>query len=409
MNIKEQIEKKVTELKPEIIESMKKFISIDSVNPRAGGPGEKEIAEFLGNLIKNWGFDEIKRYDAPDNAVPYGFRPNIIAIYKGLEGKRTIWIVTHMDKVPAGDLSLWDNDPFTPVEKDGKIYGRGSEDNGASLIASLYGVKTIIGLGIRPKDNIGIALVSDEETGSDYGIKYLIKQGIFGKNDLFIVPDSGEPDGSFIEIAEKSIMWLKITTKGKQAHASRPDIALNAHRYGMKFAIFLDEHLHNKYNAENNIFDYPKSSFEPTKKLSNVENINTIPGTDILFFDCRILPEYNIEEIFENIKKLADDFSKKHNIKIDIERLQFEQAAPPTNENSEIVIKLKNAIKEMRNIEPRVGGIGGGTCAALIRKEGLPAAVWATIDETAHQPNEYVKIENLINDTKVYAYLIANS
>jgi succinyl-diaminopimelate desuccinylase len=63
----------------------------------------------------------------------------------------------------------------------------------------------------------------------------------------------------------------------------------------------------------------------------------------------------------------------------------------------------------MRNITPRVGGIGGGTCAAILRNEGLPAAVWATIDETAHQPNEYVVIKNLIEDTKVYAYLIANS
>ncbi|MDN5325063.1 MAG: succinyl-diaminopimelate desuccinylase [Thermosipho sp. (in: thermotogales)] len=409
MTIKEKIQKKVEELKPEIIESMKKFISINSVNPRAGGSGEKEAAEFLMNLIKGWKFDLIKRYDAPDDAVPYGFRPNIVAIYKGSEGKRTIWIITHMDKVPAGDLSLWKYDPFNPVEEDGKIYGRGSEDNGASLIASIYGVKTIMDLGIRPKDNLGIVLVSDEETGSDYGIKYLIKQGIFDKNDLFIVPDSGNPKGDFIEIAEKSIMWLKIITEGKQAHASRPDIGLNAHRYGMKFSVFLDEYLHKKYNATNELFDYPKSSFEPTKKLTNVENVNTIPGTDVIYFDCRVLPDYNIDEIFNEILSLADDFSKKHSIKIKVEKIQFEQAAPPTSENSEIVLKVKNAIKEMRNIEPKVGGIGGGTCAALIRKEGLPAAVWATIDETAHQPNEYVKIENLINDTKVYAYLIANS
>ena len=81
-----------------------------------------------------------------------------------------------MDKVPAGDLSLWDTDPFTPVEKDGKIFGRGSEDNGASLIATIYAVKTIMDLGVRPKNNIAIALVSDEETGSDFGIKYLLKQ-----------------------------------------------------------------------------------------------------------------------------------------------------------------------------------------------------------------------------------------
>ncbi|SHH38603.1 M20 family metallo-hydrolase [Thermosipho atlanticus] len=409
MELKEKIIRKIEQLKPQIIESMKKFISINSVNPRTGGPGEKEIAIWLENLIKNWNFDKIQRYDAPDEAVPYGYRPNIIAEYKGIEGKRTIWIITHMDKVPAGDLKLWKNDPFTPVEKDGKIFGRGAEDNGSSLIASLYGVKAVMELGIRPKDNIGIILVSDEETGSEYGIKYLVKQKIFSKNDLFIVPDSGEPDGSFIEIAEKSIMWLKITTEGKQAHASRPDIAKNAHRYGMKFAIYLDNYLHKKYNAENDIFDFPKSSFEPTKKLPNVENINTIPGTDITYFDCRVLPDYNIEDIFNEIVEIAKHFSKENNVKVHIEKVQFEQAAPPTDKNSEIVLKLVEAIKNTRNIEPKIGGIGGGTCAAILRKENFPAVVWATIDGTAHQPNEYVKIDNLISDTIVYAYLISKS
>ncbi|ABR31725.1 diaminopimelate aminotransferase [Thermosipho melanesiensis] len=407
--MKKKIIQAVEKLKPEIIESMKKFISINSVNPRSGGPGEKEMAEWLENLIKDWGFDVIERHDAKDIAVPYGYRPNIVAKILGSEGKRTIWIVTHMDKVPEGDLSLWNSDPFTPVEKDGKIFGRGAEDNGSSLIASLYAAKTILSLKIKPKDNIALAFVSDEETGSDYGIKHLVKLGIFGKDDLFIVPDSGEPDGSFIEIAEKSIAWLKITTKGKQAHASRPDIAKNAHRFGLKFASQLDEYLNEKYTLENKLFDYPKSSFEPTKKEGNVDNINTIPGTDIVYFDCRILPNYNLEEIFSDIKRFTEEFSKKYNIEIEIEKLQFEQAAPPTDENSEIVKKLKNAIKEMRNIEPRVGGIGGGTCAAIVRRAGFPAVVWATIDETAHQPNEYVVINNLIEDTKVYTYLIANS
>jgi succinyl-diaminopimelate desuccinylase len=66
---------------------------------------------------------------------------------------------------------------------------------------------------------------------------------------------------------------------------------------------------------------------------------------------------------------------------------------------------LTEAIKKLRGVEPKVGGIGGGTCAAFFRKIDVPAVVWSTIDETAHQPNEYTKIENIVNDTKVYAFL----
>jgi len=66
---------------------------------------------------------------------------------------------------------------------------------------------------------------------------------------------------------------------------------------------------------------------------------------------------------------------------------------------------LKEAIRKTRRIEPKVGGIGGGTCAAYFRDINVPAVVWSTIDEMAHQPNEYAKIENIVNDAKIFAYL----
>jgi succinyl-diaminopimelate desuccinylase len=66
---------------------------------------------------------------------------------------------------------------------------------------------------------------------------------------------------------------------------------------------------------------------------------------------------------------------------------------------------LTEAIKKLRGVEPKIGGIGGGTCAAFFRKIDVPAVVWSTIDETAHQPNEYTKIENIVNDAKIFAFL----
>jgi succinyl-diaminopimelate desuccinylase len=70
---------------------------------------------------------------------------------------------------------------------------------------------------------------------------------------------------------------------------------------------------------------------------------------------------------------------------------------------------LREAIKETRGRDVKVGGIGGGTCAAYFRKAGIPAVVWSTIDEMAHQPNEYAKIDNMVNDAKVFAYLAEQS
>jgi succinyl-diaminopimelate desuccinylase len=273
------------------------------------------------------------------------------------------------------------------------------------MIASIFAIEALKNLGIRPKRTVALAFVADEEQGSRYGIQHLIKQGLFNKDDLIVVPDGGNENGSFIEIAEKSALWFRVRTIGRQAHASRPDKGLNAHRVGMEYALALDKMLHEKYSLKDEYFDPPGSTFEPTKKDKNVDAVNIVPGEDITYFDCRVLPNYGIEETLNGIHGLAEEFEKKTGATIKIEVSQKSVAPKPTDANSKIVNMLKEAIKQVRKVEPKVGGIGGGTCAAFFRKIGVPAVVWCTIDETAHQPNEYAKIENFVNDAKVFAVL----
>jgi succinyl-diaminopimelate desuccinylase len=120
------------------------------------------------------------------------------------------------------------------------------------------------------------------------------------------------------------------------------------------------------------------------------------------------LPHYNVEEILKSMTALASDFEKKTGAKIGLEVVNKNIAPKPTNENAKIVLMLKEALKKTRGKDVKVGGIGGGTCAAFFRKIGIPAVVWATMDEMAHQPNEYAKIQNMVDDAKIFAYLAAN-
>jgi succinyl-diaminopimelate desuccinylase len=237
------------------------------------------------------------------------------------------------------------------------------------------------------------------------GIQHLIDKGLFGKDDLIVVPDSGNEDGSFIEIAEKSVLWFRIRTVGKQVHASLPNKGLNAHRVGMQVALALDKMLHEKYSAKDDNFDVPESTFEPTKKDKNVDAVNIIPGEDITYFDCRILPNYDVDEVLAEIISVLAEFEKQTGATIKLEVLQKQVAPELRDGNSEIVALLKTAIKEDRGLDAEVGGIGGGTCAAFFRKIGVPAVVWSTVDEVAHQPNEYAKVENMVNDVKLFALL----
>jgi succinyl-diaminopimelate desuccinylase len=389
-----------------MIETLMQLIRVPAIGPENGGDGEKQKAETLTKILESVGFDKVERVDAVDSRVPSGKRPNIVAYLNGEKDTQRLWIVTHLDVVPPGEESLWTvTKPFEPILKDDCVVGRGSEDNGQSLVSSVFAVKALKLLGIRPRRTVALAFVADEEQGSILGIQYLINKGLFRKDDMVLVPDSGKENGNFIEIAEKSILWFKIRTVGKQVHASLPNKGLNAHRVGMQVALALDKMLHEKYSLKDSLFDVPESTFEPTKKEKNVDAVNIIPGEDVLCFDCRILPNYDVDEVITEVNKIIAEFEKNTRATIKLEILQ-KQVAPATDDGAaEIVTLLKKAIKDARGVDARVGGIGGGTCAAFFRERGIPAVVWSTIDEVAHQPNEYAKVENMVSDAKVFALL----
>ncbi len=414
----ESILREVEGLRDKMAETLMELVKIPALSPDYGGEGEYDKAQKLLEIIKDWPFDRVEVYNAPDERAKNGVRPSILAYYYGERGEKSprLWILTHMDIVPPGDLSKWTiTEPFKPLVKDGKVYGRGSEDNGQSLVASLYAVRAMMNLGVRPKRTVVLAFVADEETGSKYGVEWLMREHpeLFRKDDLVLVPDGGNEDGTFIEVAEKSILWLRIKVRGKQVHASMPDKGLNAHRVALDLAYHLDKLLHEKYDRADPLFDPPTSTFEPTMVRNPADSPNIAPGEHEIVFDCRVLPDYSLDEIMGDVKRLIEEVREKYRKEIagdilpeiDVEILQRGDAAPPTNPEGEIVVLLKEAIRRLRGKEAKVGGIGGGTFAAYFRRLGIPAVVWATLDETAHQPNEYAKIDNMVEDAKVMAIL----
>ncbi len=393
------LDEKIGRLEPEALETFSRMIGIKSVSPESGGEGELKRVEYLESVVSKITKD-VKRYDYRDSN---GFvRPNLVAKYG--ECKKTVWIIAHTDTVSEGDLSLWKTDPYKAVVKEDRIYGRGSSDNGQGVISAIYAMKALKESGLRLKYNIGIALVADEELGSRYGICKVLNEDIFSKEDLLLVPDSGNKKGDVIEVAEKGILWVKITVKGKQVHASVPDHGVNAYRYASRLVLDIDEYLHRRYSEKNSLFEVQKSTFEMTRHEKNVDSVNIMPGTEVLYFDCRVLPQYTLDEVLNDIKKVASGSAYK-DVKIDVEVFNREDSAPYTRSDSEVVTVLSSVLKTCRDIKPMIVGIGGGTCAALFRKKGFQAAVWSTHVEVAHEPNEYCILKNLFDDTKVFAQM----
>ncbi len=382
----------------QMVDELTAMLRIPAMGPENGGDGEGKRADHLESLLKSWNLP-VERIEVEDERI--GLRPNLISRIKGNKEK-TIWLVAHMDTVSPGNLNSWDNDPFNPVVKDGKVYGRGSEDNGQSVISSIFALKILSELEEKPQLSYGVVLVADEEAGSLYGIRPLIEQGCFRKEDVFFVPDFGEATGSSIEIMEKSIIWMKVSAKGKQVHASVPNRGINALVEGSKFVLALRDELYTHFNLSNPAYNYEISTFEPTKRENEEGSINIIPEVENVFFDIRLLPEYSIEECIAFAKEFASKYSEENKIEVIVEDIRVDPAGPPSATDSKEFSTLKDSIHEVLNAEAKAIGIGGQTCANWFRKAGYNAYAWQTVEGLAHQTNEYAKIENIVNDSAVF-------
>ena len=388
-------------------DQMVKFLvdlcSIPAVNPSFGGEGEYRRAMWLANYLKKHRLP-VEIVEVDDDSVPEGKRLNLVSRLPGSGEEGTLWIAGHLDTVAAGDLNAWETDPFSPVVKDGRIYGRGVEDNGQAIACMVYTALALKQLGLKPKKDLGLLFVSDEEAGSTYGLKALAEQGLFNPQDEALIPDAGVPDGSFIEVAEKSILWCRFTVIGKETHSSRPHVGINAGWIGSLFAVELIETLRRKYRDRDLLFDPPYSTFELTQRFANVSSPNVVPGKDVFTVDFRVLPTWDLDAIVSDIEQLVTKYEYQHKAVINYEFIQRLDAPQPTSPEAPVVKKLSNILRQ-RGLAPKIGGVGGGTCAAILREMGIPAVVWSTLNELAHQPNEYAVIDNMVEDTKTFIAL----
>lgn len=406
MGLAEDLLAKVAGYGPAMIEVMERLVATPALGPDNGGQGELAKALVLLPWLEAMGL-EITRADAPDPRVESGLRPNILASLPGGGGPAT-WVLAHMDVVPPGDLALWSGDPYRLRVEGDKLYGRGVDDNHHGLVSSLFALKALHDLGVTPPGRAGLVLVADEETGSGFGLDHVLKAlpQAFAPGDLIMVPDAGQPDAALIEVAEKSIYWLKVEVTGRQVHASTPHKGVNALYAAARMMVAVRE-LAPRFTVDNPLFDPPRTTMEPTRKDQGVQNINTVPGSDVFYIDCRVLPGVPLDQVRQALEERFGQIAAQEGATVAISEVQRLQAPPATPVEAPVVKALQAAIARVHGVRAQPGGIGGGTVAAFFRQRGLPVAVWCCDQGTAHMPDEWTSLSAIIKDAQVFAFIMA--
>ena len=288
------------------------------------------------------------------------------------------------------------------------IYGRGVEDNQQAAVSAILVAAELKEKGITPELGLGIILVADEETGNKYGIEYVLAQrpDLISADDLVMVPDYGTKDGTLIEVAEKSTLWVKVTVTGRQCHASTPDEGKNALVAASDMILHVQGEVEARFADRNPLFTPDRSTIAPTRHDANVPNVNTIPGKDIFFVDSRILPHYDLDDVLAAMRTFMEGIAEKHGVSVELEVVNREAGPAPTPVDSPVVAALKDAVFKVYGIRCHEGGVGGGTVAKQFRVRGIAAAVWCRVLDNCHVPNESARLSHAVGDAQVYAHML---
>ena len=400
----------------EAVEFTREMVRIPTVNP----PGDfyEDSARCIGKWLQGAGFttDYIAAEGMAEHTAKHP-RVNVIGRRDGARAGKTLHLNGHFDVVPPG--AGWTKDPFGAEVADGKIYGRGTCDMKAGIAAALFAAEALRRAGIELGGTIEISGTVDEESGGFAGVAYLCKTGrVTAQNTNFaIIPEPLNVDR--ICVGHRGVYWFDVVTHGRIAHGSMPYLG------------------HSAIDDMGAILEAIRTELQPelAKRLTNVPvvpersrhatlNVNAVGGGQVgedvqspcvadrahAIFDRRFLIEEGFEATKAEVRRLLESVAARvPGLRYDlVDRMVVHPTATP--ENSPVTQALQAAVSRVLHKDAQIIASPGTYDQKHFDRIGhIPhtVAYGPGVLDLAHQPDEWVGIEDLKNSIAVIAIAAA--
>jgi acetylornithine deacetylase len=353
------------------------LIACNSVNPSLvpGAPGEGAIAQYVATVCRQLGLETEVAEAAPG-------RPNVIARLRGTAGGRRLLLNGHLDTVAAEGMER----PFEPVERNGRIYGRGAVDMKGSLAAMIAAAAAL--RAHPPAGDLILTFVADEEyasLGSEAVARAVAADGA-------IVT---EPTALAIGVAHKGFAWVRFETSGRAAHGSdyregRDAIA------AMGFILAELRRLDTNRLPQHHHPLLGRASVHASL-IEGGEGLSTYPSRCVLQVERRTLPGETAEAIEAEMLEVLQRSGGGRM------ELMFFRPAYETPRGAPIVAALSAAAQRVLGAPPPLVGLAPWMDSAILGAAGIPAVIFGPAGAGAHAAEEYVEVESAVRCAEVLA------
>lgn len=397
-----------------LVELTRELVQIPTVNPP--GDAYKACARHLGNRLGHAGFDVtyVRAEGAIGDSDRYP-RTNVIARYDGWGPGPCVHFNGHIDVVEAGHG--WTVNPFAGVVQDGRLYGRGTCDMKGGIAAAVVALESILAAGVRFDGALEISGTVDEESGGYAGVAYLAEQGRFSRPrvDHVIIPEPHSIDQ--ICLGHRGVWWAEIETLGRVAHGSMPFLGDCAIRHMGMVLNRIERHLMPKLATRQTAMPvHPPGARQSTLNINGIhggqretsEGLPSpmVPDSCRLMVDRRFLLEEDLAEV--KAEMLAILVQLRHDRPSFRYRIRDVMEVLPTltDRDAPVVRAVAAAIQQVTSRRAKfVCSPGTYDQKHVVRIGHLEdcIAYGPGIVELAHQPDEYVVIDDLVASAKVMA------
>ena len=373
-----------------IIATLQEVVAIPSVNPGlpGGTDGERGMADYLTRFFADAGI-ACEEWDALPG------RPNVVATLPGRDPSRAVLFECHMDTATAEGMTI---EPFEPVVKDGKVFGRGSADTKAGGVAMLHAMLRIARSGEPPPVSVMYAGAVDEE----YRMRgaAALADALPACGTRVVAAVVAEPTELRIVRAHKGIIRAVIDVHGTAAHSSKPHLGASAISAAARLITAFDEEVGAGFAALDDGI-----TGVPTHNVGTIHGglqVNFVPAECRMELDRRILPSEDFAAVLDPYRRIAARIAGEHEgIAIDVtEDLAIEPMETPAD--AAIVTQAAAAVRAVTG-HASVDGEPYGTDAAKLSAAGIPSIVLGpgSIDQ-AHAAVEWIECAQVLQAVEVY-------